>query len=690
MRRSLPLLLVVAILAVGLFFFLNKKEQPAPEPAPAPTPIFPTGPALSTLATTPDWAQLEAFQGTVTREQFLTSLTQVSALPDAWEPVVTIEDDAAWVRHHMGPDSGESKIPFAIEPTPLAPLPPLQQLHIAIDPGHIGGDFAHLEQRNFQPFPDDPDQVPIREGDLTLATAKHLKPLLEKLGATVTLVRETNEPVTTKRPQDFLPDFPDRLTAEKVFYRTAEIHARADIVNNVIQPDLVLCLHYNADGWTDPENPWASRNHFHVLMHGAYMPGEVTLDDQRFEMLRHLYTQSTQRALPLAKLISDVFLRETDLVPYHYIPAAPALHVDPVRPIYARNLLANRLYEAPTIFLEPYVMNHRDTYDRVQLGDYPGFQEFKGKERRSLVQEYAHTLASAIAEFYLNPLSNNHSMSRHLLVAGNGYLGQAVSEQARALNWTVTTLSKSGENSDHAADFTDPQALQDLAKEIAPPTHILASASSGRGGPEAYQRVFIDGTTQLLKAFPDAHLTFISSTSVYRQTDGSTVTEESELAGETATSAILRQAEELTLAANGTALRLSGIYGPNRSIILKKFLNNEATLEETTHGLGVRILNQIHRDDAARAILHLITKEQSGLFNVTDNQPTSQLETYQQLSQKLSKPLPPVAPPNPNSKRGWTHKAISNAKLRTTGWSPTYPNFLSAIDDLLANPKTKN
>lgn len=275
-------------------------------------------------------------------------------------------------------------------------------------------------------------------------------------------------------------------------------------------------------------------------------------------------------------------------------------------------------------------------------------------------------------------------MKPHLLIAGNGYLGQEVAEQARALNWEVTTLSKSGESSDYAVDFTDPAALAELSEQITPPTHILASASSGRGGVEAYQRIFIDGTTQLSRAFPDTHLTFISSTSVYRQTDGSSVDEESELSGATQNSAILRQAEELTLTGGGTALRLSGIYGPRRSVILRKFLAEEATLEETEHGLGIRILNQIHRDDAARAILHLMAKEQAGLYNVSDNEPTSQLATYQQLCQKLNQTLPPIAPPNPNSKRGWTHKAVSNAKLRATGWQPHYPSFLSAIEDLLS------
>jgi hypothetical protein len=39
--------------------------------------------------------------------------------------------------------------------------------------------------------------------------------------------------------------------SEKLFYRVSEIHARAKKVNNTIKPDLVLCLHYNAEAWGD-------------------------------------------------------------------------------------------------------------------------------------------------------------------------------------------------------------------------------------------------------------------------------------------------------------------------------------------------------------------------------------------------------------------------------------------------------
>ncbi|WP_200391531.1 N-acetylmuramoyl-L-alanine amidase [Roseibacillus ishigakijimensis] len=396
LSQILPLFITILLVAGGIWLALTRPPRPEPTP-PAPLPV---GPALATLGTSPDWSRLQKFDGTLSAASFGRDLREIYALPEAWQPAITFDPGGVTVKHHHGENAPTTHLSFAAQDSPAAPLPPLSEIHIALDPGHIGGEFAILEQRNFQPFSEDASQIPVREGDLALATARHLKKLLEEMGATVTLVRETSEPVTDQRPQDFLPAFPDRLLAEKIFYRTAEIRARAELVNEVIQPDLVFCLHYNADAWNDPADPWAPRNHFHLLLNGAYMAGELVHDDERFEMLRHLFSRTARRALPLAQKISDVFLRELDLVPYNYSPAAPALPVDPVRPIYARNLLANRLYEAPTIFLEPYVMNHREVYHRVQLGDYEGFREINGTPRRSLVREYAYTLAQGIAEFY--------------------------------------------------------------------------------------------------------------------------------------------------------------------------------------------------------------------------------------------------------------------------------------------------
>jgi nucleoside-diphosphate-sugar epimerase len=139
-------------------------------------------------------------------------------------------------------------------------------------------------------------------------------------------------------------------------------------------------------------------------------------------------------------------------------------------------------------------------------------------------------------------------------------------------------------------------------------------------------------------------------------------------------------AEKLTLAAGGVVARLAGIYGPNRSVILKKFLSGEAVIEED----GRRFLNQIHRDDAARAIFHLVTTRTTGVFNVSDSKPLSQLECYEALSRIFNRPLPPSGPRDMNRKRGWTHKRVSNAKLRDSGWEPEFLSFLDAAEIVAA------
>ncbi|MDP0489889.1 MAG: NAD-dependent epimerase/dehydratase family protein [Verrucomicrobiota bacterium JB023] len=282
----------------------------------------------------------------------------------------------------------------------------------------------------------------------------------------------------------------------------------------------------------------------------------------------------------------------------------------------------------------------------------------------------------------------------NLLIAGHGYLGQEVARQAVAEGMPVTTLTRSGTGADHACDLTDLTAVQELAGRINP-THLLASASSGRGGTDAYRAIFRDGTRHLLDAFPDAKLTFISSTSVYRQTDGSTVTEESDTAGQTEKSEILREAEDMTLEAGGTVLRLSGIYGTSRSYILSALLGQSYRLEVTqspagTQEIGKRIINQIHVSDAAKAVLHLLTHDLAGLFNVSDDCPISQYELVTALCDKLALPLPQTAPPNPQSKRGWTNKAVSNARLKMTGWSPAYPHFLASVEEILPTISPKS
>ena len=229
-------------------------------------------------------------------------------------------------------------------------------------------------------------------------------------------------------------------------------------------------------------------------------------------------------------------------------------------------------------------------------------------------------------------------------------------------------------------DLSDPDALAGLAQNISPPAAIVHCAASNRGGPEAYRAVYLRGVGNLLSSFPGCPLFFTSSTSVYPQTDGSLVDEDSPAEPDRETSRILRQAEDLALASGGTVLRLSGIYGPGRCIHLQRLLDGTATIES---GPVSRYLNQIHRDDAAAAIAHLLRQAsgrvQGQVYNVTDNHSPTQRECCQSLATFLGRPLPPEAPAPGNPKRAHTHRRISNKKLTTTGWSPTYPTLLDAL-----------
>lgn len=262
-----------------------------------------------------------------------------------------------------------------------------------------------------------------------------------------------------------------------------------------------------------------------------------------------------------------------------------------------------------------------------------------------------------------------------LLLCGHGYLGQAISSLFLADGWQVDAVSLHGSDGTHACDLSDRSSVLALARKTSKPDFIVHCAASGRGGADAYRKVYRDGCRNLTEAFRDTKLLFTSSTSVYAQIDGSEVTEDSPASPDRETGKILRETEDHVLAHGGIVTRLAGIYGPHRSVILQKFLSGEAIIEEDGH----RYLNQIHRDDAARAIFQLASSSpRSTLFNLSDSHPLTQRECYQGLAERFHKPLPPSGPRDLNRKRGWTHKRVSNAKLRAIGWEPQYPSFLDA------------
>jgi nucleoside-diphosphate-sugar epimerase len=270
-----------------------------------------------------------------------------------------------------------------------------------------------------------------------------------------------------------------------------------------------------------------------------------------------------------------------------------------------------------------------------------------------------------------------------LLIAGCGYLGQAVGDLFAAVNWEVEGWTLSAESANQLR-FSSGRSVDisnlDQVRAAAGDFDAVVHAASTRGGaPDSYRRVYLKGLGNLLECFSNSKTVFVSSTSVYAQAAGEWVTEESAADPTTETGKILREAEDLAVAKNAIVLRLGGIFGPGRSALLKKFLSGDATIDPAND----RFMNEIHRDDAATAIQLLLTSSESGgqVYNVVDNEPILLSECYRWLADKLNRSLSPVGRSTSKRKRGDSNKRVSNAKLKASGWTPRYPNFAAGMEE---------
>lgn len=404
MKKTLTLVLLLIFLFLFLIMYLGKK------------PTYRLD--VAELGQSPRWSALYEFKPSVDLPRFQEILERYYAIGDAWKEYFELESDALSVggftyKERKVLSEGERGARYwraKSEMPPRSAEKPLSGVRVALDPGHIGGKCAKLEERWFQIG----DNLPVMEGEMTLLVAQLIKPRLESLGAEVYLTREENAPVGVQRSPHFMALAKAKVEAlelnksmvnsyaDKFFYRTAEIRARARKVNEDIKPDLVVALHFNAEAWGDPADPQLTeRNHFHILLNGAYTSGELAHEDERFELTRRILQGTILEEIPLSQSFVQAFVEETGLPAYLYEKnSTRAIPVDEEGYVWTRNLLANRLYACPTIFLEPYVMNSHDVHARVQLGDYEGKKEVNGELRKSIFREYADAVVKSLQTYY--------------------------------------------------------------------------------------------------------------------------------------------------------------------------------------------------------------------------------------------------------------------------------------------------
>jgi nucleoside-diphosphate-sugar epimerase len=266
-----------------------------------------------------------------------------------------------------------------------------------------------------------------------------------------------------------------------------------------------------------------------------------------------------------------------------------------------------------------------------------------------------------------------------VLVAGCGDLGTEVGLRLVATGHEVVGLRRRPEQL--------PDALVPLAGDLTvtlPPLPddvevvVLAQAAGARDV-ETYRAVYLDGTRRVLEGLVAAgarprRVLHVSSTAVYGVDDGSWVDETTPATPETATGEVLLAAEGAVHDAPfpATVLRLAGIYGPGRTRLI----------DQVREGLARRPrrpspTNRIHRDDAAGAIVHLLTAVQApaACYLGVDHDPADRAEVLAFLAGELGRPLPPLEHDEPAPARRGGAKRCRNDRLVATGYRFAYPTY---------------
>jgi nucleoside-diphosphate-sugar epimerase len=241
-------------------------------------------------------------------------------------------------------------------------------------------------------------------------------------------------------------------------------------------------------------------------------------------------------------------------------------------------------------------------------------------------------------------------MDRSCLVVGCGYTGLRLARRLLP-HWRVRATA----HSDASAARLPAEGLEvlrlDLDAPIAPDAAgALTAAAEGTAlaylAPPPERGVDDPRLARFLDAIGGARptvLMYMSTTGVYGDTGGGTVTESSPVAPGN-DRARRRVAAEQAVAAwcatrgvRPVVLRVPGIYGPGR-LPLERLARGEAVLRPEDAGPG----NRIHVDDLVTACVAALERAAQGIFNVGDGDHASTTEYLQRTAVLAGLPSPPL------------------------------------------------
>ena len=204
---------------------------------------------------------------------------------------------------------------------------------------------------------------------------------------------------------------------------------------------------------------------------------------------------------------------------------------------------------------------------------------------------------------------------------------------------------------------------------------------------DGYRQSYVDGQDSIgkwLSGGDVGSLLFTSSISVYPQSEGRSVDENSSTVGVSERGRLLLEAEEKCLASvvdvdRSFVLRLAGLYGPNRHLMVEKLKKGKPF-----EGNANRTLNLIHVVDAADAVLCCLEADpeiRGGIYNVSDGSHFPRGEIVAWLADKLGVEVTPFLG---NDGELVPDRKVSIDKIRNDlKWEPRYNSFVKGYESIL-------
>ena len=230
------------------------------------------------------------------------------------------------------------------------------------------------------------------------------------------------------------------------------------------------------------------------------------------------------------------------------------------------------------------------------------------------------------------------------------------------------------------ADVTRPETLRMLPADL---DAVVIALSPGEPGEAAYRATYLDGTRHVLAALrgrPPRVLVWVSSTSVYGESAGEWVDEDTPTRPTSATAQVLCDSEALVRASGlpATCVRLSGLYGPGRHRLLRWLASGRPVQAEPPAWT-----NRIHVEDAAALVTHLVMRGLAGeaipaMVIGTDDCPVPQHEVLDWLAERTGLPALPRI-----SGGAETGKRLRNRGLHGLGLALRYPDFRTGYENVL-------